>query len=137
MGLLDTFSAIAKNALPFLKDVKQTLDPIVKTSEDDEGFINIKKGIGAVISSQKDGKGFTFKPPPTPKPVLGSTKQISFRDRSQQTANLPGLTNPYIKSLYDIYDLNKIRKINTILKDSDIEFTKPSPPKGVTLKVGD
>ncbi len=135
MSLLDTFASIASNVIPFLKEAKEALDPIFKTSDDDEGFINIKAGIGAVIKDR--GKSINFKPPPTPRATPLGVKQISFRDRQEgDRGNLPGLSNPYVRSLYEFYDINKIRKLNTILKDSDIEVIKPIPPKAATIKVG-
>ena len=137
MSLLDTFAAIASSVIPFLKEAKEALDPVFKTSDEDEGFINIKAGVSAAIKSQKDGKSINFKPPPTPRASPLGVKQISFRDRQEgDRGNLPGLSNPYVRSLYEFYDINKIRKLNTILKDSDIEVIKPIPPKAATIKVG-
>jgi hypothetical protein len=126
--------------IPIVGDILAGLDTAAKFISNDEDDVSglIKKGAKA-ISSSKQQETYRVKPADNPKGTAVTSGRLSFSERDRKVS-IPGMSNPYIRSLYQFYDLNAMIKRDVYNHKADISTPSPSPlsggAKGPTKRLG-
>lgn len=144
MGLFSSIAGFVKQ-IPLVGDLlggatAAAFDPgdVESLVGSSEGFISrvAKKGVKAVLS----GNNKLEMPSMTDsssraRSYLQNPSGISL-PRATPSGYLPGLSNNYVRSLYQLYDLNKLRSLELITDRDQVRAAPPEGPRAPNLKIG-
>jgi hypothetical protein len=144
MALLDIFKTVGSFVGSIFGGSKQTTprkpdvgDDYKNYGDNEEGFMGyIKRGARSIYSSSQKEKPPSFdKREGTNVNPYGAITGVQF-NQTRPSPMLPGMSNPYIQSLYRIYDTDKLRQFNRLNREFDIYRTPQSEgPRGPTVRL--
>ena len=139
MALLDGLKNIFK-AIPVVGDIINAADGPPAGAGGDMGYINGTDPQGPAGFLKKTSSAFADKlakqrKRPTTQDVASPNLCANVGNYKLRTDQVPGYNNPRFKSLYDMYDLEKIMKRNLTLTRAEVmKVPRAEAPSGPNIK---